>query len=49
LQVSVKSKNLSNPFSTGGGGPHFEAHVQASFVGIDAYWWLLSNDNYNYP
>ena len=27
-----KSKNLSNPFSTGGGGPHFEAHVQASFV-----------------
>lgn len=27
-----KSKNVSNPFSTGGGGPHFEAHVQASFV-----------------
>lgn len=27
-----KSKKLSNPFSTGGGGPHFEAHVQASFV-----------------
>ena len=27
-----KSKNLSNPFSTGGGGAHFEAHVQASFV-----------------
>ena len=27
-----KSKMLSNPFSTGGGGPHFEAHVQASFV-----------------
>ncbi len=27
-----KSKNLSNPFSTGGGGFHFEAHVQASFV-----------------
>ncbi|MDO9141284.1 MAG: hypothetical protein Q7U38_13290, partial [Methylobacter sp.] len=26
------SKKLSNPFSTGGGGPHFEAHVQASFV-----------------
>lgn len=25
-------KELSNPFSTGGGGPHFEAHVQASFV-----------------
>ena len=28
----VKTKNLSNPFSTGGGGGHFEAHVQASFV-----------------
>jgi hypothetical protein len=28
----AKTKNLSNPFSTGGGGPHFEAHVQASFV-----------------
>ena len=27
-----KSKKLSSPFSTGGGGPHFEAHVQASFV-----------------
>ncbi|MXY90375.1 MAG: hypothetical protein F4Y89_07540, partial [Gammaproteobacteria bacterium] len=27
-----KNKELSNPFSTGGGGPHFEAHVQASFV-----------------
>ena len=27
-----KSKKLSNPFSTGGGGVHFEAHVQASFV-----------------
>ena len=26
------SKQLSNPFSTGGGGGHFEAHVQASFV-----------------
>lgn len=25
-------KELSNPFSTGGGGSHFEAHVQASFV-----------------
>ncbi|WP_027182907.1 hypothetical protein [Desulfovibrio inopinatus] len=25
-------KKLSNPFSTGGGGVHFEAHVQASFV-----------------
>jgi len=29
-----KSKKLSNPFSTGGGGAHFEAHVQASFVAL---------------
>lgn len=28
----AKTKNLSNPFSTGGGGFHFEAHIQASFV-----------------
>lgn len=28
------SKKLSNPFSTGGGGHHFEAHVQASFVAL---------------
>ena len=27
-----KSRALSNPFSTGGGGYHFESHVQASFV-----------------
>ena len=27
-----EGKKLSNPFSTGGGGIHFEAHVQASFV-----------------
>lgn len=27
-----RSKKLSNPFSTGSGGAHFEAHVQASFV-----------------
>lgn len=27
-------KQLSNPFSTGGGGGHFEAHVQASFVAL---------------
>ena len=27
-------KELSNPFSTGGGGGHFEAHVQASFVAL---------------
>jgi hypothetical protein len=25
-------KKQSNPFSTGGGGVHFEAHIQASFV-----------------
>lgn len=30
----VVKKNLSNPFSTGGGGVHFEAHVQASFVAL---------------
>lgn len=29
-----KEKKLSNPFSTGGGGGHFEAHVQASFVAL---------------
>lgn len=27
-----KTKNLSNPFSTGGGGVHFESAVQACFV-----------------
>ncbi len=30
--MTKKRKTLSNPFSTGGGGYHFEAHVQASFV-----------------
>jgi hypothetical protein len=30
--VSKRSRKLSNPFSTGGGGGHFEANVQASFV-----------------
>ena len=30
----AKKKNLSNPFSTGGGGVHFEANVQASFVAL---------------
>lgn len=30
--MSKNSKQLSNPFSTGGGGGHFEAHIQASFV-----------------
>ena len=29
-----KRKILSNPFSTGGGGIHFEAHVQASYVAL---------------
>ena len=30
--MSRKTKPLSNAFSTGGGGAHFEAHIQASFV-----------------
>ena len=30
----AKKKKLSNPFSTGGGGVHFEAHVQTSFVAL---------------
>jgi hypothetical protein len=30
----ARKKNLSNPYSTGGGGAHFEAHVQASFVAL---------------
>ena len=30
--MSKLDKQLSNPFSTGGGGPHFEAHIQAMFV-----------------
>lgn len=30
--MSNKSRKLSNPFSTGNGGGHFEAHIQASFV-----------------
>ncbi|WP_447969321.1 hypothetical protein [Nitrospira sp. M1] len=32
--MSKSKKQLSNPFSTGGGGPLFEAHVQASFVAL---------------
>ena len=32
--MTKKSKELSNPISTGGGGSHFEAHVQASFVAL---------------
>ncbi len=30
----AKKNKLSNPFATGGGGVHFEAHVQASFVAL---------------
>lgn len=30
----MTDKQLSNPFSTGNGGGHFEAHVQASFVAL---------------
>jgi len=30
----VKAKELSNPFSTGGGGPHFEARVQAGYAAL---------------
>lgn len=30
--MTKKGKQLSNPFSTGAGGPRFETHVQASFV-----------------
>lgn len=30
----AKQKKLSNSFSTGGGGSHFEAHIQASFVAL---------------
>jgi len=30
----AKKKKLSNPYSTGGGGVHFEGHVQASFVAL---------------
>ena len=32
--MSNKKKQLSNPVSTGGGGGHFEAHIQASFVAL---------------
>lgn len=32
--MTKSKKELSNPFSTGGGGAHFEAHVQASFVAL---------------
>ena len=30
----MKKKQLSSPFATGGGGAHFEAHVQASFLAL---------------
>lgn len=30
--ILAVEKNLSNPFSTGGGGAHFEAHVQSVYV-----------------
>ena len=30
--MSKNKKQLSNPFSSGGGGAHFEAHIQATFV-----------------
>lgn len=30
----MPKKKLSNPYSTGGGGVHFEAHIQASFVAL---------------
>ncbi len=32
--MTGKAKKLSNPFSTGGGGGHFESHVQASFLAL---------------
>ncbi len=32
--MSSEEKQLSNPYSTGGGGGHFEAQVQASFVAL---------------
>ncbi|WP_288406034.1 hypothetical protein [uncultured Acinetobacter sp.] len=34
LVSKAKPKKLSNPFSTGGGGGHFENHVQACFVSL---------------
>ena len=32
--MSSQSKKLSNAFSTGGGGGHFEAHIQSSFIAL---------------
>lgn len=33
-EMNSKAKQLSNPFSTGGGGGNFETRVQASFVAL---------------
>jgi hypothetical protein len=30
--MQINGKDLSNPFSTGSGGPRFEANIQATFV-----------------
>src|ERR1700693_2975265 len=30
--MKVRGKQISSPFSTGGGGPNFENNVQAAFV-----------------
>ena len=32
--MNQQPAQLSNPFSTGGGGSHFEAHIQAMFVAL---------------
>jgi hypothetical protein len=32
--MTKRGKQLSNAFATGGGGAHFEAHVQAAFVAL---------------
>jgi len=32
--MNTTTKQLSNPFSTGGGGPTFESRVQAAFVAL---------------
>ena len=32
--MNEQGAQLSNPFSTGGGGSHFEAHIQAMFVAL---------------
>ena len=32
--MNEQPAQLSNPFSTGGGGSHFEAHIQAMFVAL---------------